>query len=141
LRVNVALVAIVLVSQPSAPAASASHHANAAAALPIAIASGVAIGVFFLALARTSRDAGLWPLLAARGASAVLFAAMALVSGHGSLRMPRAVLPMAIAKITGGWLGAHVAIRRGSGFVRGVFLVVVGLLLMRFAVDVFFGPV
>lgn len=54
--------------------------------------------------------------------------------------IPALVLPMAIANITGSWLGAHVAIRRGSGFVRGVFLVVVGLLLMRFAVDVFFGP-
>lgn len=53
--------------------------------------------------------------------------------------IPALVLPMAIANVTGSWLGAHVAIRRGSGFVRSVFLVVVGLLLMRFAVDVFFG--
>src|SRR6478735_2307981 len=94
--VAMALMAIVLVSQASTPAESARHHARSAPALTIAIASGVAIGVFYLALARTARDAGLWPLLAARGASAVVFVIMALVSGHGALRMPRDVLPMAI---------------------------------------------
>lgn len=52
--------------------------------------------------------------------------------------IPALVLPMAIANVTGGWLGAHMAIRRGSGFVRIVFLVVVGLLLTRFAYDIFF---
>jgi len=95
----VALVAIVLVSQSPAPEHEPRDHAyaNSTGALLIAIASGVAIGVFYLALARTSQDAGLWPLLVARGASAALFAVMALVSGHGALRMPRAVLPMAIA--------------------------------------------
>jgi drug/metabolite transporter (DMT)-like permease len=94
--VGIALLAIVLVGQASAPAES-THHARAATALTIAIASGVAIGIFYLALARTSSAAGLWPLLAARGASAVIFVMMALVSGHGALRMPRDVLPMAIA--------------------------------------------
>jgi drug/metabolite transporter (DMT)-like permease len=94
--VGIALLAIVLVSQASAPAES-THHARAATALTIAIASGVAIGIFYLALARTSSAAGLWPLLAARGASAVIFVMMALVSGRGALRMPRDVLPMAIA--------------------------------------------
>lgn len=94
--VAMALMAIVLVSQASTPAESARHHARSARVLTIAIASGVAIGVFYLALARTARDAGLWPLLAARGASAVVFVIMALVSGHGALRMPGDVLPMAI---------------------------------------------
>ena len=94
--VGIALLAIVLVSQASSPAES-THRSRAATALTIAIASGVAIGIFYLALARTSRAAGLWPLLAARGASAVVFVMMALVSGHGALRMPRDMLPMAIA--------------------------------------------
>ena len=94
--VGIALLAIVLVSQASTPAES-THRSRAATALTIAIASGVAIGIFYLALARTSRAAGLWPLLAARGASAVVFVMMALVSGHGALRMPRDMLPMAIA--------------------------------------------
>lgn len=95
-----AVVAIVLVSQ-AAPASAVSPPrpvpSQATRALLLAVASGVAIGIFFLALARTSRDAGLWPLLAARGASAILFALMAVVAGHGALRMPAAVLPMAIA--------------------------------------------
>jgi drug/metabolite transporter (DMT)-like permease len=52
--------------------------------------------VFYLALARTSRTAGLWPLLAARGASTAMFAWPALMSGHRALRMPRQVLLMAI---------------------------------------------
>lgn len=94
--IGLALVAIVLVSQAPATAAAAHAPGRAASALLIAIASGVAIGVFYLALARTSRDAGLWPLLAARGASTVLFAGMAFRSGHGALRMPWNVLPMAI---------------------------------------------
>ena len=94
--IGIALVAIVLVSQ--APAAAATAHADrhATRALLIAVASGVAIGVFYLALARTSRAAGLWPLLAARGASTLLFAGMAFRSGVGAFRMPRDVLPMAI---------------------------------------------
>jgi drug/metabolite transporter (DMT)-like permease len=46
----------------------------------------VAIGFFFLALARTTEDAGLWPLFAARTASVTLFIGLLLGSG-GSLRM------------------------------------------------------
>jgi hypothetical protein len=38
--------------------------------------------------------------------------------------------------VAGGWLGAHTAIRRGSGFVRVVFLVVVAALILRLAYDV-----
>lgn len=92
----VALVAIVLVSQSPEAGASARVRAYATTALLIAMASGVAIGVFYLALARTSRGAGMWPLLAARGASAVLFAGMAVVAGGGALKMPRAALPLAV---------------------------------------------
>ena len=92
--IGVALLAIVLVSQ--SPGTATGAPTQGTTALVLAIASGVAIGVFFLALARTSTTAGMWPLLTARGASAVLFAVMALVAGHGALRMPRAVLPLAI---------------------------------------------
>jgi uncharacterized membrane protein len=94
--IGLALLAIVLVSQSPQPAASPHSGTGARRALPIAIASGVAIGVFYLALARTSRTAGMWPLLAARGASTVLVAGMALASGHGAVGVPRRVLPMAI---------------------------------------------
>ena len=43
---------------------------------------------------------------------------------------------MAACNVLGGRLGATTAISRGSAFVRVVFLVVVGLLIVRLAVDV-----
>lgn len=49
----------------------------------------------------------------------------------------RVGLLMGACNIAGGWLGAHTAIRRGSRFVRVVFLVVVAGLVLRLAYDVF----
>jgi uncharacterized membrane protein len=60
------------------------------------MAAGLAIGAFFLALARTSADAGLWPLLTARVASVLMFGA-ATIYGTRSYRMPTRVLMTAIA--------------------------------------------
>jgi uncharacterized membrane protein YfcA len=48
----------------------------------------------------------------------------------------RVGLLMAACNVAGGWLGAHTAIRRGSRFVRLVFLVVVAGLVLRLAYDV-----
>ena len=48
-------------------------------------------------------------------------------------------LAMAACNIVGGRLGAGAAISRGNAFVRVVFLVVVGVLVVRLAVDVFGG--
>lgn len=45
-------------------------------------------------------------------------------------------LAMGICNIAGGWLGANTAIRRGSGFVRVVFLTVVAALVLRLGYDV-----
>ena len=45
-------------------------------------------------------------------------------------------LSMGACNVAGGWLGAHTAIRQGSGFVRGVFLVVVAALVARLGTDV-----
>jgi drug/metabolite transporter (DMT)-like permease len=61
----------------------------------IALASGVAIGFFFLALARTESAAGMWPLVAARAVSVTLFGAIALARGI-PLRMTGAVTRIAI---------------------------------------------
>lgn len=58
--------------------------------------SGVAIGGFYLSLARAGADAGMWPLLAARAGSVVLFVAAAVATGR-SVRMPLAVTGMAVA--------------------------------------------
>ena len=45
-------------------------------------------------------------------------------------------LLMAACNVAGSWLGAHTAIRRGSAFVRVVFLLVVAGLVLRLAYDV-----
>jgi drug/metabolite transporter (DMT)-like permease len=53
----------------------------------IALVSGVAIGLFFLSLARTRPEAGMWPILVSRAVSATLFGAGAAAGRH-SLRLP-----------------------------------------------------
>ena len=45
-------------------------------------------------------------------------------------------LAMGSCNIAGGWLGAHTAIRRGSAFVRVVFLAVVAALVLKLGYDV-----
>lgn len=44
-------------------------------------------------------------------------------------------LAMGVCNMAGGFLGARMAIQRGSGFVRVVFLAVVGVLILRLAWD------
>jgi drug/metabolite transporter (DMT)-like permease len=93
LGILLALFAIVLVSQqPPAqePDASPNTSRDPRRALWLAFASGVAIGLFFLSLARTGAEAGLWPLLAARATSAALFGVLVILTGS-TLRLPRTV--------------------------------------------------
>ena len=40
-------------------------------------------------------------------------------------------LAMALANVAGSLLGTHLALRHGSGFVRGVFITVVGALILK----------
>jgi uncharacterized protein len=47
-------------------------------------------------------------------------------------------LPMAACNALGGWLGAKLAIGKGNAFIRIFFLVVVCVIILRFAYDVFF---
>ncbi len=47
-------------------------------------------------------------------------------------------IPMAICNAFGGWIGAKLAIKKGNGFIRVFFLVVVVGTLIRFGYDVFF---
>lgn len=42
---------------------------------------------------------------------------------------------MAVANLSGGWLGARTALRNGNAFVRKVFLIVVSALVVKLAVD------
>jgi drug/metabolite transporter (DMT)-like permease len=95
--IALAIIAIVLVSQQSPPASEAAATSSPrSSGVGIALASGIAIGLFFLALARTNADAGMWPLVAARGTSFGLFTTIALVARR-QVRMPGNVATIAIA--------------------------------------------
>jgi len=81
LGILLAVVAIVLVSQSAGGAAPA---ADARRSIGIAVASGILIGLFLVALERGGEQAGLWSLLVARVVSVVCFSAAAVI-----LRPPR----------------------------------------------------
>jgi uncharacterized protein len=63
-------------------------------------------------------------------------ASLAFFVSGGFVRYELA-LPMMICNMAGSYLGSRLAVLRGSGFVRVMFLVIVAALLMRFAYDVF----
>ena len=90
---GLALVAIVLVSQQAGEGGGAIDSRRG---VGLAVASGLAIGLFFLALARTNAEAGLWPLLAARIVSVGFFLALTTMRGR-SLRLPLPVFAVAAA--------------------------------------------
>ena len=96
LGIALAIVAIVLVSQQEAAASVAVRAGVLPPGFGLALTSGVAIGLFFLALAETDARAGMWPLLAARIVSVTLFGVMALVSAQ-PLRMAVSVATIAVA--------------------------------------------
>ena len=84
--IGIALVAIVLVSQqPSGAAADLRRSPRLPPGVPHALASGVAIGVFFVALSQARPEAGLWPLVGARAAAVPICVAAGLLGG-ASLR-------------------------------------------------------
>jgi len=95
--IALAIVAIVLVSQQDSPESPDPRSGRRifSAGIGLALASGVAIGLFFLALAQTSAAAGLWPLLASRGLSMLVFGAIA--AGSQGVRLDRHVLKIAVA--------------------------------------------
>jgi len=64
---------------------------------PVALAlfSGVAIGFFYICLKQTSRQSGLWPLLAARAVSVSTLGAIGLIARR-PLTVPAARLPLVI---------------------------------------------
>ena len=104
--IALALVAIVLVSRSAGPNRSQDRsrdrnrgwliNRRLAPGIPVALLSGVAIGLFFLALARTGRHAGFWPLFVARVVSVLAFGAIALVV-KTPLRMSAGMASLAIA--------------------------------------------
>jgi len=99
--IALAIIAIALVSRQSTSVSPQRGDVSAAArSAATALASGVAIGLFFLTIAQSGANAGMWPLVAARSASFVLFATLALVTRR-SMRMPA---PVAAIAVTGGVL-------------------------------------
>ena len=93
-----ALVAVVCVSA-SPGAARADGAATRARTLPPglieALGAGVLFGVFFIALAQTRADAGMYPLLAARFVAVMLLALGGLVTGRlAALRVTRPALAL-----------------------------------------------
>lgn len=91
---------IVLVSRQDTPQAPVSAMSSGARrGLPpgvgMALVSGVAIGFFFLSLAQTRSEAGMWPILASRTISTVLFGSL-VVARRESLRMARSTLGLVV---------------------------------------------
>jgi len=94
------IISIILVSQQqTAPGSEESHGARRGRlppGVPTAFASGVAIGFFYLSLARSRPEAGMWPLLMARVVSVLLFATLAIAT-RASFRMTRGVVGLVFA--------------------------------------------
>jgi len=68
--------------------------------------------------------------LASNLAALILFT----LKGHVWWHM---ALPLAVANVVGSVLGAHMALKHGAGFVRSIFIVVVGLLIVKTGYDAF----
>ena len=101
--VALALVAIALVSRPAPQGDDVEPQSNSRKLPPgfaLALLSGIAVGIFFLSLARTTMAAGMWPLIAARIASIALFGSIALIAGK-TLRMSATAM---VTASTGGAL-------------------------------------
>jgi drug/metabolite transporter (DMT)-like permease len=86
--IGLAIVAIVFVSQERGTGRAVRTG------MGLAFLSGVAIGFFFLALARTSSAAGMWPLVASRGLALVLFGAIGATLGQLRMAAPAAQIAL-----------------------------------------------
>jgi len=95
--IGLALMAILLVSRQTIEShGGAANSGRLPSGVWLALASGVAIGLFYLALARSGTMAGMWPLVGARAASVTLFGILAMWSAQ-SLRLTAPVAGIAIA--------------------------------------------
>jgi uncharacterized membrane protein YfcA len=87
------------------------------------------VALLALPMARASADAKV-ANFASNIAAALLFA-------HRGVILWGIALPLAGGQILGGWVGAHLAIRRGDSFVRAVVLVVVLALVLKVSRDLY----
>ena len=81
---------------PAASSGADAHPADLTKGVRVALASGVAVGGFLVALGQTSSEAGLWPLAVSRTVSVTLFTAMALATRQAMV-VPRIALAPAVA--------------------------------------------
>jgi uncharacterized membrane protein len=87
--IGTAIASVALISRHEDPAAAAAAASGRSVA--IGLASGVAIGGFFVCLARAGSASGLWPLLVARFSSTLALAGAARLA-KVSIAIPRAAL-------------------------------------------------
>jgi drug/metabolite transporter (DMT)-like permease len=92
--IGLALVAITLVSRENPDRAEPSA-ARRALPLMLALAAGLAFGLFFVAVDLAGTNVGIWPLVAARAASITAFSSLSLV-GLTAASRPRAAIGPAI---------------------------------------------
>ncbi|MBM3622941.1 MAG: EamA/RhaT family transporter [Alphaproteobacteria bacterium] len=90
--IAVAALAVALISRE--PDRADASRTGALGAVTLAVAAGLGIGVFYVTMGRTDPASGLWPLVAARGASTALFAlaALATVARWRRAKAPAGVL-------------------------------------------------
>jgi len=116
---------------------SGRHHLAAALVIGVVIgfydgALGPGTGSFFVfALVGLTGYAFLEASAKAKIANfATNLAALVVFIPHGAVMWPIGVV-MGLANIAGGYIGARTAVSRGTGFVRIVFIVVVGAFVVR----------
>jgi uncharacterized membrane protein YfcA len=63
-------------------------------------------------------------------------AALVVFIKQGNYIIELAIL-MAVFNITGSFIGTRFALKKGNGFVRTLFLVIVCLMILRYGYDVF----
>ncbi len=99
--IALAFAAVVLISREDDQAAEPLGRPTVPMARMIveAVGAGLAFGLFFILLDRTSPDSGLWPLLAARFASIGLFAAVAAATRRSPRPAPSAMPVVAAAGV------------------------------------------
>lgn len=49
-------------------------------------------------------------------------------------------LLMAVFNMTGSYIGSHLALKKGNGFIRIIFLIIVTIMIIKYGYDVFFPP-
>lgn len=93
--IALAIVSVGLISRQGEPEGGPAPGAVRDRSIPIALASGVAIGFFLVCLGRAGTRSGLWPLLVARASSTV---ALALAARAAKIRLavPRSAVTLVV---------------------------------------------